>query len=307
MWPASMSPSSVRTVTDALVTLCTNARICAVWRDDDLMISLHTTSSHCVVDPDVGARLTSLVLGRHDLLKPSDISDPTQGGCFPMVPWAGRLRNGTLVAQTELHTITGIASDGVNPLHGTVADRAWTVVSASTGHVWCRTDLGHRWPYAGTVDHVVALDARGVTCTLTLTAGDEGFPAQVGWHPWFRAPWQRRIGFRHHYQRDHQILPTGVVEPWPATALDDGPFDDCFWGPLWTPELVHPDGSVVEVSSDCSHWGVYDAPDGARCLEPQSGPPDGATIEPLILPARTSLRRWMRIAIPFTKRSVTVQ
>jgi aldose 1-epimerase len=272
------------------------------------MITLHDAAVRCEVDPERGARLASLeVLGRELLWAGEAHGDPLRGGCYPMVPWAGRLRRGRVSIAGRVHQVTGVGRHGDHPLHGTVADRPWTVISHDATHVRCRIDLGDRWPCEGIVEHLVTLDEYGVTCTLTLATADTAFPAQVGWHPWFTAPWRREVGFHSHYPRGADMLPVGVVEPWPGDPLGNEAFDDCFWGPRWIPRLIHPDGSVIEVSSDCGHWVIYDEPGTAVCLEPQSGPPDGATIDGVVVPPGASLQRWMRIAPGLAERSVTVQ
>jgi galactose mutarotase-like enzyme len=48
---------------------------------------------------------------------------------------------------------------------------------------------------------------------------------------------------------------------------------------------------------------VYDEPAHALCVEPQSGPPDGFTIEPLVLAAAATMRRTMRIVVVRDARS----
>lgn len=272
------------------------------------MITLHHAEFRCEVDENHGARLTSVEFSGRELLLPREPDgDPLRGGCYPMVPWAGRLRASRVTMGDHAYDVTGVGRHGPHALHGTVADRAWSVVTVEPTQVVCRVDLGERWPCDGVVEHHITVDARGVTCTLTLTAGDTAFPAQVGWHPWFTAPWSRDVGFHTHFPRDAHVVPLGTQEPWPPGPLGSQPYDDCFHGPRWTPRLAHPDGTVIEVSSDCEHWVIYDEPGTAVCLEPQSGPPDGATTEVVVLAPGASLRRWMRLAPGLPGASVTVQ
>ena len=249
------------------------------------------------MDDACGARLASLHLGGHEVLQRGDQhDDPLRWGAYPMAPWAGRLRNGHLIVEGTPWQVRGAGMAGDHPLHGTIADRPWQVTEHSERSVTCTIDLGERWPLPGRVTHRIVLEAHAVTCELTLIAGPRAFPAQVGWHPWFTAPWTRQVGFRGRYRRDHEVLPTGDLDPEVVDALGPEPRDDCFVGPRWPPRLVHPDGGVLEITSDCSHWVVYDEPGHAVCIEPQSGPPDGAHLEPVVLPPGGSLRRFMRIA-----------
>ena len=48
----------------------------------------------------------------------------------------------------------------------------------------------------------------------------------------------------------------------------------------------------MRLTSDCSHWVVYDEPAHATCIEPQSGPTDGLNLEPLPLEPGESACRW---------------
>jgi aldose 1-epimerase len=52
---------------------------------------------------------------------------------------------------------------------------------------------------------------------------------------------------------------------------------------------------------------VYDEPGHAVCVEPQSGPPDGPNLEPVMVPANGVLQRWMRLSVVEPASAVTVQ
>jgi aldose 1-epimerase len=47
---------------------------------------------------------------------------------------------------------------------------------------------------------------------------------------------------------------------------------------LHYPPLSRAPGLTVTVASDCDHWVIYDQPEHATCVEPQSGPPDAANL-----------------------------
>jgi aldose 1-epimerase len=82
-----------------------------------------------------------------------------------------------------------------------------------------------------------------------------------------------------------------VVEP------SDPPWDDCFMNT--DPVALHYDravAAVVEVTSDCDHWVVYDEPSNATCVEPQSGPPDAFNLEPHVVSPTAPLARAMTIS-----------
>jgi len=128
--------------------------------------------------------------------------------------------------------------------------------------------------------------------TLTIESTGHAFPAELGWHPWFRKPERLEFSPTAMYERDEFGLPTGeLVEP------TDGPWDDCFVST--EPVVLHYDRTVapaVRVESDCDHWVVYDMPTDATCVEPQSGPPDAFNLSPHVVDPDTSLRRSMTIS-----------
>ena len=60
-----------------------------------------------------------------------------------------------------------------------------------------------------------------------------------------------------------------------------GPWDDCFIN--HEPVTLQRAGQQLRLSSDCTHWVVYDATSFATCVEPQSGPADAFNLEPAVV------------------------
>ena len=64
------------------------------------MITLRSGEVIAHVAPDAGGRLTSLVVGGVERIMPKTQAPspvrPTSWGCYPMVPWAGRLEHGRI-------------------------------------------------------------------------------------------------------------------------------------------------------------------------------------------------------------------
>jgi len=118
-----------------------------------------------------------------------------------------------------------------------------------------------------------------------VTAGTHAMPCVIGWHPWFRKA--ERLLFRPqvHYPRDaHGIATTPPAPPPP------GPWDDCFIN--HRPVQMWRDTQRVQLTSDCTHWVIYDEPPHAHCVEPQSGPPDAFNLEPNVLAPGATLAAW---------------
>jgi aldose 1-epimerase len=230
-----------------------------------------------------------LTVGNTDLIVRRDPSLPVGGwGSYPMVPWPGRVRRGRFSFDGVEHQLP--INFGPHAIHGTGFEQSWDVVD-SREHS-CALSCHLAWVLGGESAQFIELAEDSLTCTLIARAGDHAMPAAVGWHPWFIKPVHADLRFEKMYLRDDDFITDGrIVDPPP------GPWDDCFTGPLATPTLWI-DGLEVSISSDCDYWVVYDMPEHATCVEPQSATPDafnlgGATrLEPGEELRRTMTIRW---------------
>ncbi len=248
------------------------------------------------LDPEYGGRLGSLTVAGHELLETgtsnggSDRARPPMSwGAFPMVPWAGRVNRGAFrfdgrPYQLPVTPIPGTSTD--HAIHGTSYLQQWQVEDDQTDDAQPRgaqsisqtiaVDLDPAWPFGGRVTHQAVLNEDSLRLTLSLTAGEVAMPAMVGWHPWFRRRLSEggptvQLSFEAALmaELDGEAIPTGnLVSPPP------GPWDNCFSGLSDPPVLRWPGQLEVRLESDCSHWVIYDRPEHALCIEPQSGVPD---------------------------------
>ena len=235
------------------------------------MIELEAGDAFVTIDPEAGGRIAQIELGRGDvvrLLKDDRAGGTMTWGSFPMAPWAGRVRHGVFEFEGRRQQLP--INLPPHAIHGTTFDMPWEVLDA--GRDYCELRCPLTWSFGGSAHQHLALDPDGITCILTVFAQQRAMPAFIGWHPNFAKPLQADLEFEAMYVRDddHMAIPT-LVPPAPH------PWDDCFVRPLRTPTLHFP-GATVRVESDCDHWVVYDEPDDATCVEPQSAPPDGFTI-----------------------------
>jgi aldose 1-epimerase len=250
---------------------------------DDLLV-LECGEARLEIDPAAGGRMASLVVRGSELLARTG-SGSIYWGCFPSVPYPGRIRDGTFEFAGRRVDLPRNLSPHAG--HGTVLDRAWAVVDARTLTV----DLGPVWPFAGRVTQQFDLGADELTVTLVLEA-DEPMPGAVGWHPWFprrlagtamtpqplSAAAILRFDAARMFVRDAAGIPTGeLMEP---TAR---PWDDCFTGLRFAPTLTWPGRLRLELSSSCDYWVVYDEPAATLCVEPQSSPPDFVHLDPVVV------------------------
>ena len=222
------------------------------------------------LDAEHGGRIASLSVGGTELLvAEADVDDPLLWGCYPMVPWAGRVRGGRFRFRDSAHELPLGAPP--HAIHGVGFDRPWTVAAPDS----LRLDLDDRWPFGGSAVQHFELHEDGLAATMTVTAGDQVMPVMAGWHPCFRPPVRLDVDAAELWERDAAGIPTGQLVPPPERPWDDAVH-------LRTdPRLVWPDGPEVTLRSSCPVWVVYDQDPRLVCVEPQTDAPDAFNREPL--------------------------
>ncbi|MET9292792.1 aldose 1-epimerase [Streptomyces sp. NPDC003077] len=247
-------------------------------------VRLAAGDTELTVHPDNGGRIASLRVAGTELLRQG-----AKYGCFPMVPWCGRIEHGRFRNGGEVHQMP--VNSPPHAIHGTGRNLAWRVARAdatSAALTYDLSDPAAPWPYPGTVTQDVRLaeDGGSVTLTMAVESRHDSFPAQAGWHPWFVRHLGGegegiRIDFAPEWQeeRGSDHLPTGRrVDPRP------GPWDDCFGMPRGVDvTLTWPGRMELKVTSAAEWVVVYDEQEEAVCVEPQSGPPNGLNTQPRLV------------------------
>jgi aldose 1-epimerase len=241
-------------------------------------ITLTAGDAEVTLQPGNGGRVGGLRVGGVQLLRQGE-----RFGCFPMVPWCGRIRDGRFRDGADVHQMP--LNSPPHAIHGTARDGAWNIARRATDEAVLTYDLVEPWPYPGRITQIAALTPDALTLTMSVETYDSSFPAQIGWHPWFNrtldggepvrldftAAWQEERGDDH--------LPTGNrVEPGPS------PWDDCFGMPDGVDvTLTWPGQLELKVTSREEWVVVYDEQEAAVCVEPQTGPPNGLNTLPRLV------------------------
>ncbi|MFF0597202.1 aldose epimerase family protein [Streptomyces antibioticus] len=257
-------------------------------------ITLAAGDAEVTVLPGNGGRIGGVRVDGLELLRQGE-----RFGCFPMVPWCGRIRDGRFRDGGSVHQMP--LNAGPHAIHGTARDGAWKVARRSAAETVLTYDLVEPWPYPGRVTQVVALTPDSLTLTIGVEAHDSSFPAQIGWHPWFHrnlGGQDVQVDFEPAWQeeRGDDHLPTGN-----RIAPKPGPWDDCFGMPGGVDvTLIWPGQLELKVTSPEQWAVVYDEQEAAVCVEPQTGPPDGLnTLPRLVTPLEpleaTTTWSWTRL------------
>ncbi|MEU9365454.1 aldose 1-epimerase [Streptomyces avermitilis] len=227
--------------------------------------------------PGNGGRVRSLRVGGVELLRQGE-----RYGCFPMVPWCGRIRDGKFRNGATLHQMP--LNSPPHAIHGTARDGVWRVARSDKNEAVLTYDLIAPWPYPGRVTQVAALTEDSLTLTMSVETYDSSFPAQIGWHPWFNRNLGQddaRVDFTPAWQEERGAdhLPTGNrIAPLP------GPWDDCFGMPDGVHVTLSWPGQLELTVASREEWVVvYDEQPEAVCVEPQTGPPDGLNTRPRLV------------------------
>lgn len=194
-------------------------------------------------------------------------------GCYPMVPWAGRIRHGRFDFEGKPYVLP--INFEKHAIHGVGFSRPWQierlVPDAATLSLALPEDS--YWPFGGTATQLIELMPDSVRLQLGVQAGAHAMPAVLGWHPWFHKPERLVFSPEAMYLRDEE-----GIAVWPPGAPTPGPWDDCFTSRRDV--VLERGGQRITLRADADHWVVYDGAAHATCVEPQTGPPDGFTLTP---------------------------
>jgi aldose 1-epimerase len=182
------------------------------------MVELHAGGVVTRIDPAEGGRIVSLVVADVERIVPkvhARADEPAiYWGCFPMVPWAGRLSKGRIpTKEGEMRLEPNLPPSAI---HGLVFDRSWDVVERSETAVTMLCELrGHGWPFGGHVLQTLRLGERSLELELEVGGYTNAGPAGLGWHPWFARPGkgdlQLRVSASEVLVLDADLVPTGEV------------------------------------------------------------------------------------------------
>ena len=243
------------------------------------MLELHAGPLRLALRPDLGGCIAGLWLGQDAVLRstePAALSTSRLSGCYPLVPYSGRVGHRRFTWQGQAHTTAANFDDNPHSVHGVAWQRPWAEVRSSATEAelaYVHSPDAH-WPFAFTLHQhfVLTPEALQVHCHFTNDAV-VAQPVGLGWHPYFpkREKSRLHIDVNQRWDSDASGLSTHRV-PQPAIAADVArlAFDNCFEG--WQgPARIDDERMSLRLSSSLPYLVVF-TPDSKPyyCVEPVS-------------------------------------
>lgn len=175
--------------------------------------------------PHVGGAIARFGLDRSQgyvpLLRPApdDLHDALDAGCFPLVPFSNRIRDGRFSFAGRHVELAPNLPGQKHPLHGQGWRNPWAVDHADemSAELVYRHQAGE-WPWAYEARQLFELDADGLSVRLSLTnLAADPMPAGLGLHPYFPCDGQTVLdaGVETVWTVDDEVMP---VERQPAAG-----------------------------------------------------------------------------------------
>ena len=132
--------------------------------------------------PGAGGRIAQIRHRGQAWLVGPDGDDPAAiaWGCYPMAPWAGRLRDGAFVFAGRRHRLS--RNFGRHAIHGLAFVLPWMVESHGPAHadLSLRLPRDARWPFGGIVRQSIRASDDALALSLRLEAEEQAMPACIG-------------------------------------------------------------------------------------------------------------------------------
>jgi aldose 1-epimerase len=183
------------------------------------------------IDATDGGRVVSLVIAGVERILPKARARAHQPalywGCYPMVPWAGRLLHGRIpTSDGEVRLVPNL---GPSAIHGLGFDKSWDIIERSETAVTMMCELrGLGWPFGGRALQTLTLRPKSLELGLEVGGYAKAGPVGIGWHPWFTRPPSGDLDLRVDASEvlvlDANGVPTGEVRRVsPSEDLRSGP------------------------------------------------------------------------------------
>ena len=202
---------------------------------DDGVIILTSQRARCSVAPQAGGAIAGFWWERGgeriDWLRaarPAAVArgDAGEMGCFPLVPYGSRIRDGRFVFCGREVVEGPAAPDTRHSIHGHGWRRGWTVAERAEDRLVLSFEHApDTWPWHYRARQVFALTPETLTVTLELENLSEGLmPAGLGFHPFFPRTPQATVTAATGgvWLTDGEVMPTEKTAVPPGWDLSGG-------------------------------------------------------------------------------------
>lgn len=235
------------------------------------------------VQPGAGGRVVSLKYKGQDVLQPDARPDDMKlldAGCFPLVPFSNRIRDGKFVHESHPYTLESNWDGDQHAIHGEGWTSPWSITHQDDRSIRLWMSGKGWWPWAYECSQVIRVKPNGILLSLHVTNLDtEAMPAGLGFHPYFPC----------HADTQLQFAASGIVPPMSEQPADIFPItperdfsglrgvhtrnlDHCYAG--WNGiAIIRQPSTSLEITLRTSHKTaaavVYVSPDAPFfCFEP---------------------------------------
>jgi aldose 1-epimerase len=248
--------------------------------DDPFPADLAAGDLRVLLAPASGGRIAAFWSegangARVDILVPmaGPVADPLQwpkAGCYPLVPFSNRIRNGRFGFAGVDVQLPAHSSCAPHALHGFSQLRPWSIARRDERHAVMRYEHApDAWPWAFVAEQRLSLTPDALTIELVIcNHADRAMPVGFGLHPYFAVEKGDRIAFsagaewrlpdaEAHYNAPHDdVATTRYFADWPRVAT-----------------IARRAGPTIEMSAEAplDHL-VFHVPAGGAyaCMEPVS-------------------------------------
>lgn len=264
-------------------------------------LMLQHEGARLVLDPAHGGVIREFgCLGREILRRtPVGSTDPMAAACFPMVPYANRIADGTFRRGERSVSLQPNWDGDPSPLHGQGWRSAWQIAAATGADATLEFQGGgDEWPWHYRAEQHFRLGRSTLEVRLSVeNLANSPMPAVLGLHPYFADPARARL--QAHTPRvwtmDARSLPVAQIPTPAAWSFAEGravgavPLDHCFAGWDGVAILRWPEFTLQLRASNCGYLHVFiPRQAGFFCVEPQTaaigalgrGPDEAAVVQP---------------------------
>jgi aldose 1-epimerase len=236
-------------------------------------LSISAGGYELVLVPEIGGSIARFThLGRPILRGSDGPASPLECGCFPLVPYCNRIRDGRFTFRGQTVEIAPNMAGDPSPLHGDGWLGPWLIESRSDkGACLLFAYQPGEWPWSYESRQTFRLTDAGLEAEISCkNLSTDPMPCGLGFHPYFPCEADTRIDttVEQVWEVDENVLPTGIApatgryalagQPACARELDNGYGD-------WSGDmrLIYGDGEVTRMTSpDAGFFQIYSPPSG---------------------------------------------